>query len=337
MNGGYYHVPFANVLDKFDVSAFFGNSSCAAVNDQKEPGEREEACNKVTDAGQYGCFYDPALKMCEPIKDAYRQLLKQAYAKQAEENTVMQHVQPRYRDQLSVLRSVPPELASVERVQASIDKLRRFISAYVSTSNVHPVVVQRLRDIVELIATDPDQAVAALSALKQIAREEDDSMLNRIVRIGEQLATVAPMLGIAAMTGLALQAAPITAVVPAAIAPAAYALQNQLFTPTPDTNLQEAIDALNQVQWFDDSVSSVRNLREALQSYINTKAYTRGRFNWTKKRYLTFKDAKRKHEGAFAITGMIKRPFERMLGVGPMYYGQFSKPGYGMERFHWYQ
>lgn len=334
MHGGYYRVPFANVLDKFDVNAFFGTSPCSAVNDQKdEPGEREEACNNVKDAGQYGCFYDPKVKMCEPMKDAYRQMLKQAYAKQAEEGLVVQHVQPTFRDQLSVLRSVPKDMPSMERVQASVEKLRRFVSAYVSTATTHPLVVEKLRNIVEMIAADPQQAITLLATLKEIAREEDDSLLRQIVRMGEQLAMVAPMLGVAAMTGVALHAAPLAAIVPAVLTPAALALQGDLYDPAPETNLQEALDALAQVQWFDDGIPGIHNLRKALQNYIDTKTYYKGRFNWTKKRYVAFRDAQRQHEGVNALRGMLERPVDRLLGVGPMYTGQFRQAGYGMDRF----
>ena len=166
MRGGYTHIPFINVLDAQDVEAFFGSSPCAAVN-MKEVHEREAACNSVTDAGPWGCLYDAKVHRCEPLKNAYRQVLSErAVAQQDVPSSSGAHE-----------FNVPDELVELERLSA----------AYMNSGGAHTRAVQLLSLFLELVLVNPVEALEVANELQRVAIETRHAKLIQIVRLIRRL------------------------------------------------------------------------------------------------------------------------------------------------------
>lgn len=169
MRGGYTHIPFFNVLDPSDVAAFFGNSPCAAVND-KDLKDREEACNGVTSAGQFGCLYDAKVHMCQPMKHAFRQVM-QEQVRNAKESDAL------------VLSDAVPRTS----VSQLLKMLRRLAHAYLMSGDVDPRARVRVEMVYELLLADPEQGVQLVAELNELAHETGHEILLKLVEVARQL------------------------------------------------------------------------------------------------------------------------------------------------------
>lgn len=176
MRGGYTHIPFVNVLDPLDVAAFFGNSPCAAVND-KDMNEREEACNSVTSAGQFGCLYDAKVGMCQPFKNAFRQVLKERAS-----SGEAAYEEP-YDDLELSLGALAPRV-SVTQLLNQVQQLAR---KYLASGRVDPRARVRVQIAHDLMLADPDQAVLLIAELEQLAKETRHEVLVDFVKVAQRL------------------------------------------------------------------------------------------------------------------------------------------------------
>lgn len=163
LGGGYIHIPFVNVLDPMDVAAFFGSSPCAAVND-KDLNEREAACNNVTSAGQFGCLYDPNVQMCQPMKNAYRQVLKDRI--RTKQDSVPQIV-----DDLGLTASSK----RTPNIHAMIEDLKYEVALYLKSAAADERITRRVRLLQDFIlANDLLSADALVGELQELALETKD-------------------------------------------------------------------------------------------------------------------------------------------------------------------